>query len=80
MARIPLAAGIKKSDENAEASVESAGQQDKKTAWQNSDQITALQSTLDDLKTQISELETAQKTSNQKLNARITALSNRMGG
>jgi hypothetical protein len=32
------------------------------------------------LKSQISDLQAAQTSSNQKLNARITALSNRVGG
>lgn len=73
-------AGIKKSEKNAEASVESAEQQDKKNAQQNSDQIASLQSTLDDLRSQLSDLQTSQKTSNEKLNARITALANRIGG
>jgi hypothetical protein len=72
--------GIKKSEQNAEAAVGSAEAADKKTAEQNSDQIAALQNTLEDLKTQIADLEAARKSDDQKLNARITALAKRLGG
>jgi hypothetical protein len=72
--------GIKKSEQSAEAAVGSAEAADKKTAEQNSDQIAALQNTLEDLKTQIADLEAARKSDDQKLNARITALAKRLGG
>ena len=73
-------AGIRKSEKSAEASIEAAQKSDSKTADQNSEQIATLQSTLDSLKSQISDLQAAQTSSNPKLNARITALSNRVGG
>jgi len=73
-------AGIRKSEKSDQASVASAEEADKKTAQQDSDQIATFQSTLDDLKSQIADLQAAEKSSTQKLNARIDALSSRVGG
>ncbi|MEX0620633.1 MAG: hypothetical protein WD181_03545 [Solirubrobacterales bacterium] len=73
-------AGIRKSEKSAEASVKAAEEADSKTSKQDSEQIATVQSSLDDLKSQISDLQASQTFSNQKLNARITALSNRVGG
>jgi len=73
-------AGIRKSEKSDEASVQSAEQTDQKTAQQNSDQIAKFQSALDDLNSQISDLQAAEQSSTQKLNTRIDELSSRVGG
>lgn len=78
--QVAAAAKLKRAEKSEESSVAQTEKTDQQKVQDAANQIAGFQSTIDGLKQQITDLTTAQKQSTQKLNDRITALSDRVGG
>lgn len=78
--QVAAAAKLKRAEKSEESSVAQTEKTDQQKVQDAVNQIAGFQSTIDGLKQQITDLTTAQKQSTQKLNDRITALSDRVGG